>query len=65
MLTTSTFDSRQMNWTVFGEFALAVLVPQTDVFNRLLGTTPLTPGLWEAGKAVARGRGRREIVPHG
>ncbi|MFE0256683.1 cation-translocating P-type ATPase [Streptomyces sp. NPDC059010] len=79
VLTTSTFDSRQMNWAVFGEFALAVLATQTDVFNRLLGTTPLTVGqfgwallpalallgLWEAGKAVARRRGRQRLVPHG
>ncbi|MFF4253543.1 cation-translocating P-type ATPase [Streptomyces sp. NPDC001663] len=74
VLTTSTFDSRQMNWAVFGEFVLAVLATQTDVFNRLLGTTPLTVGqfgwallpalallgLWEAGKAVAR---RRQPAP--
>ncbi|MFI6558716.1 cation-translocating P-type ATPase [Streptomyces sp. NPDC050534] len=70
-LTVDTFDSRQMNWAMFGEFVLAVLATQTDVFNRLLGTTPLTIGqfgwallpalallgLWEAGKSVARGRG--------
>ncbi|NUS05450.1 MAG: HAD-IC family P-type ATPase, partial [Nonomuraea sp.] len=70
-VTLDTFDSRQMNWAMFGEFVLAVLATQTDVFNRLLGTTPLTIGqfgwallpalallgLWELGKAVARGRG--------
>jgi len=70
-LTVDTFDSKQMNWAMFGEFVLAVLATQTDVFNRLLGTTPLTIGqfgwallpalallgLWEAGKSVARGRG--------
>ncbi|MEU3340248.1 HAD-IC family P-type ATPase [Streptomyces sp. NPDC006668] len=69
-LTTDTFDSRQMNWAMFGEFVLAVLATQTDVFNRLLGTTPLTLGqfgwallpalallaLWELGKAIARSR---------
>ena len=68
VLTTSTFDTKQMNWTVLGEFALAVLVTQMDVFNRLLDTTPidlaqfgwaLVPALgllvlWELGKLVAR-----------
>ncbi|MFR0354043.1 cation-translocating P-type ATPase [Streptomyces sediminimaris] len=69
-LTVDTFDSRQMNRAMFGEFVLAVLATQTDVFNRLLDTTPLTIGqfgwallpalallgLWELGKTVARGR---------
>jgi P-type Ca2+ transporter type 2C len=69
VLTTDTFDSKQMNWTMLAEFALAVLVTQMDVFNRLLDTTPITLGqfgwalvpalallvLWEAGKAVVRG----------
>jgi P-type Ca2+ transporter type 2C len=69
VLTTATFDSKQMNWAVLGEFGLAVLVTQTDVFNRLLDTTPITLGqfgwalvpavvlliLWELGKLVARG----------
>jgi len=69
-LTTATFDSKQMNWTMFGELVLAVLVTQMDVFNRLLDTTPLdlrqfywalVPAialllLWEAGKLVARWR---------
>ena len=41
VLTTATFDSKQMNWAVVGEFVLAVLVTQMDVFNRLLGTTQL------------------------
>jgi Ca2+-transporting ATPase len=68
VLTTATFDSKQMNWTLLGEFALAVLVTQMDVFNRLLDTTPITLAqfgwalvpalalfvLWEAGKAVVR-----------
>src|SRR6185437_409678 len=40
-LTTATFDSKQMNWAMLGEFVLAVLVTQMDVFNRLLGTTQL------------------------
>jgi P-type Ca2+ transporter type 2C len=68
VFTTATFDSKQMNWTLLGEFALTVLVTQMDVFNRLLDTTPITLGqfgwalvpalallvLWEAGKAVVR-----------
>ena len=69
-LTTATFDSKQMNWAMLGEFVLAVLVTQLDVFNRLLGTTQinlrqfawaLVPAialllLWELGKYVARRR---------
>jgi P-type Ca2+ transporter type 2C len=69
-LTTATFDSKQMNWAMLGEFVLAVLVTQLDAFNRLLGTTQinlrqfawaLVPAiallvLWELGKYVARGR---------
>jgi Ca2+-transporting ATPase len=76
-LTVDTFDSRQMNWAMFGEFVLAVLATQTDVFNRLLGTTPLTIGqfgwallpalallaLWECGKALARGRSGASPAP--
>jgi Ca2+-transporting ATPase len=67
-LTTATFDSKQMNWAILGEFVLAVLVTQLDVFNRLLGTTQinlrqfawaLVPAvalfaLWELGKYAAR-----------
>jgi Ca2+-transporting ATPase len=70
VLTTSTFDSKQMNWALVGEFALAVLTTQMDVFRRLLGTTELTSQqfvwalvpalllllLWELGKLVARRR---------
>jgi Ca2+-transporting ATPase len=70
VLTTATFDSKQMNWAMLGEFVLAVLVTQMDVFNRLLGTTQLNlrefgwalvPALallllWELGKYVARRR---------
>ncbi len=70
VLTADTFDSKQLNWTMLAEFALAVLVTQTDVFNRLLDTTPLRAGqfgwallpplalltLWELGKLVARRR---------
>jgi Ca2+-transporting ATPase len=67
-LTTATFDSKQMNWARIGEFILAVLVTQMDVFNRLLGTVQinlrqfawaLVPAvallaLWELGKLIAR-----------
>ena len=69
-LTTETFDSRQMNRAILGEFVLAVLVTQMDVFHRVLGTTAinaqqfawaLAPAvallfLWELGKLVARRR---------
>ena len=68
VLTTATFDSKQVNWTILGEFVLAVLVTQMDVFHRLLGTTQinlrqfgwaLLPAvalllLWELGKLAAR-----------
>ena len=68
VLTTATFDSKQMNWALLGEFVLAVLVTQMDVFHRLLDTTPITLAqfawalvpaltlliLWELGKAVVR-----------
>jgi Ca2+-transporting ATPase len=71
-LTTATFDSKQMNWAMLGEFILAVLVTQMDVFHRLLGTVDinlrqfgwaLIPALalfvlWEIGKVIAR----REVV---
>jgi len=70
VLTTATFDSKQMNWAMLGEFVLAVLVTQMDVFNRLLGTTQLNLRqfgwalvppvalllLWELGKYIARRR---------
>ena len=67
VLTTATFDSKQMNWTLLAEFALAVLVTQMDVFNRLLDTTPITlaqfgwalvPALGPAG-ALGAGQARR------
>jgi Ca2+-transporting ATPase len=68
VFTTATFDSKVMNRAVFGEFVLAVLVTQMDVFNRLLDTTPISAAqfgwallpalalllLWEAGKLIAR-----------
>jgi Ca2+-transporting ATPase len=63
-----TFDNRRMNLTALVELALAVMVTQMDLFNRLLGTAPLTAGqfglalaaavlllaLWELGKLIAR-----------
>jgi Ca2+-transporting ATPase len=66
-----TFDNAKMNWTAAAEIALAVMVTQMDLFNRLLDTVPLTTAqfalafasavlllaLWEAGKLVARRRG--------
>ena len=70
VLTSETFDNRSMNWTAVGEIALAVMVTQMDLFNRLLGTVPLKAGqfglalasavlllaLWEIGKLIARRR---------
>jgi P-type Ca2+ transporter type 2C len=70
VLTTATFDSKQMNWAMLGEFVLAVLITQMDLFNRLLGTVQLNlrqfgwallPAialllLWELGKYIARRR---------
>jgi Ca2+-transporting ATPase len=73
ILTSTTFDSKQMNWAAVGEFALAVLTTQMDAFRRLLGTTEinaqqfgwaLLPAVllllvWEAGKWLARQRSSR------
>jgi len=70
VLTTATFDSKQMNWAMLGEFVLAVLVTQLNAFNRLLGTTQINMRqfgwalipplallmLWELGKYMARRR---------
>ena len=33
-----------MNWIALGELALAVMITQMDLFNRLLDTVPLTAG---------------------
>jgi Ca2+-transporting ATPase len=69
-LTPTTFDNAKMNWTAAAEIALAVMVTQMDLFNRLLDTVPLTAGqfglalsaavlllaLWELGKLLARRR---------
>ncbi|GEL21164.1 ATPase [Pseudonocardia sulfidoxydans NBRC 16205] len=68
VLTTATFDSRNLNWTILAELVLAVLVTQMDVFQRLLGTVDISlaqfgwaclPALalllcWELGKTLAR-----------
>jgi len=72
----STFESKQMNRTALGEFALAVLTTQMDALRRLLGTTQLSMrqfrwalippivllGLWELGKFVERRREERVIT---
>jgi Ca2+-transporting ATPase len=68
VLTTATFDSKQMNRAMILEFVLAVLVTQMDALRHLLGTTELhmrewawalVPAialllLWELGKLIAR-----------
>ena len=41
VLASETFDNPKMNWTAVAELALAVMVTQLDLFNRLLDTTPL------------------------
>ena len=70
VLVRETFDNAKMNWTALAEIALAVTITQMDLFNRLLGTTPLTAAqfglalasavlllaLWEVGKLIARRR---------
>ncbi|MFB6820487.1 cation-translocating P-type ATPase [Streptomyces virginiae] len=68
VLTTSTFDSKQMNWVALAQFVLSVLVTQMDGFQRILGTTDIDARqfgwallaaivllvVWELGKLVAR-----------
>ena len=77
VLTTASFDSKQMNWAMLGEFILAVLTTQMDAFRRLLGTTEinlrqfgwaLVPALallllWELGKLLARRRKPTTATP--
>jgi Ca2+-transporting ATPase len=81
VLTTASFDSKQMNWAMFGEFVLAVCVTQMDVFQRVLSTTQLNLrqfgwalvpavallALWELGKLIARRSAatRRQPEPSG
>jgi hypothetical protein len=40
--TSETFDNPKMNWTAAAELALAVMITQMDLFNRLL-EAPATP----------------------
>ncbi len=68
VLTTSTFDSKQMNWVALAQFVLAVLVTRMDGFQSILGTTDIDARqfgwallaalalllVWELGKLVAR-----------
>jgi P-type Ca2+ transporter type 2C len=68
ILTTATFDSKQMNRALIAEIVLAVLVTQMDALRRLLDTTDLNvrefgwalvPAvglflIWEVGKFLAR-----------
>ncbi|MGZ4184099.1 MAG: cation-translocating P-type ATPase [Solirubrobacteraceae bacterium] len=70
VLVSETFDNARMNWIAIAELALAVMVTQLDLFNRLLDTVPLKRGqfglalasavlllgLWELGKLIARRR---------
>ena len=79
VLTTATFDSKQMNRAMILEFVLAVLVTQMDALRRLLGTTQidlrewawaLVPAialliLWEAGKFLARRWGAARAASSG
>ncbi|MFF4396834.1 cation-translocating P-type ATPase [Streptomyces sp. NPDC001480] len=78
VLTTASFDSKQMNRAMFVEFVLAVLVTQMDAFRRLLGTTELNLrefawtlvpalallALWELGKFLARWNGGPAVLHH-
>jgi Ca2+-transporting ATPase len=68
VLTEDSFDNPKMNWTALAELALAVMITQLGLFNRLLHTTPLRAAqfglglaaavlllaLWETGKLIAR-----------
>ncbi len=63
-----TFDNPRMNRFALIEAALAIMITQMDLFNRLLGTVPLRHGqtllalaaagllliLWELAKLIAR-----------
>ena len=69
-LDAETLRQRRDELDAAAEIALAVMVTQMDLFNRLLDTTPLNAGqfglalasavlllvLWEVGKLVARRR---------
>ncbi|MEV7617198.1 HAD-IC family P-type ATPase [Streptomyces sp. NPDC089799] len=68
VLTTATFDSKQMNWVALAQLVLAVMATQVDGFRRILGTTSITARqfgwallaavvlllAWELGKFLAR-----------
>jgi Ca2+-transporting ATPase len=78
VLTTATFDSKQMNRAMIFELVLAVLVTQMDALRGLLGTTrinlaefgwALVPAiallvLWELGKLIARQREPMPVIAH-
>jgi Ca2+-transporting ATPase len=78
-IASETFDNAQMNWTAIAELALAVMITQMDLFNRLLKTTPLTSaqfglavgsavlliGVWELGKLIARRQESTQGQPSG
>jgi Ca2+-transporting ATPase len=77
ILVRETFDNAKMNWTAVAELALAVMITQLDLFNRLLKTEPLKAGqfglalgaavllfaLWEIGKLIARERSPGSTSP--
>ena len=77
VLTTDSFNSKQMNWAMLGEFVLAVAVTQMDMLRRLLGTTELNLSefgwalvpaiallaLWELGKLIARRSAAARVQP--
>ena len=67
-ISSTTFDSKQMNWVALGELVLAVMTTQMDMMRRLLDTTEITMRqfswalvppvvlllLWELGKVLLR-----------
>ena len=77
ILTTATFDSKQMNRAIIAEVILAVLTTQMDALRRLLDTTDLNVRefgwalvpvvglfvLWELGKFLARRHYARSAQP--
>ena len=70
ILTVATFDNATLNWTVLAEIILAILVTESGLLRKMLGTTHLSmtqwalataPAillfvLWEIGKMIARSR---------
>jgi P-type Ca2+ transporter type 2C len=70
VFTRESFDNTRMNWIALVEVVVAIAITQMDLFNRLLGTVPISGGqfrlalasavlllvLWEAGKLIARRR---------